>query len=90
MFRCKRAAWRFARERASAASRWSWLMANIAELEYRIRQLVDYQRQLRTNKGPITLAKHPKGISIIFLQHTAIRQNLKSKRLIVPLEKKIE
>lgn len=34
-------------------------MANIAELEYRIRQLVDYQRQLRTNKGPITLAPSP-------------------------------
>ncbi|XP_059473911.1 KAT8 regulatory NSL complex subunit 1 [Neocloeon triangulifer] len=51
----KRAAWRFARERASAASRWAWLTANIAELEYRIRQLGDYQRQVRGNKGAVAL-----------------------------------
>ncbi|CAB3382564.1 Hypothetical predicted protein [Cloeon dipterum] len=51
----KRAAWRFARERASAASRWAWLTANIAELEYRIRQLNDYQRQVRSNKGAVSL-----------------------------------
>jgi hypothetical protein len=34
----KRAAWKWAQDRAGVASRWMWLQAQISDLEYRIRQ----------------------------------------------------
>ncbi|KAF4517631.1 hypothetical protein B566_EDAN002862, partial [Ephemera danica] len=64
---CKRAAWRFAKERASVVSRWTWLQANIADLEYRIRQYTECHRSIRLNKGavrlelPVAPAKPPQG-----------------------------
>ena len=54
-FSCKRAAWRYARDRASVVGRWTWLQANISDLEYRIRQYSECHRQLRTNKGSVRL-----------------------------------
>lgn len=36
--RAKRAAWKWAQDRAGVASRWTWLQAQISDLEYRIRQ----------------------------------------------------
>jgi hypothetical protein len=54
-YRCKRAAWRFSRERASVVSRWTWLQANISDLEYRIRQYSECHRQVRASKGAVRL-----------------------------------
>ena len=34
------------------ASRWTWLQAQVSDLEYRIRQLTEIYRQLRQLKGP--------------------------------------
>ncbi|XP_051523472.1 KAT8 regulatory NSL complex subunit 1-like isoform X2 [Myxocyprinus asiaticus] len=51
----RRAEGRFARERASIIGHWTWLQAQISDLEYRIRQQVDIYRQLRTSKGPVEL-----------------------------------
>ncbi|KAK5649252.1 hypothetical protein RI129_000281 [Pyrocoelia pectoralis] len=51
----KRAAWRFAVERAAIAYRWEWLQAQISELEYRIRQYSDLHKQIRLSKGPVVL-----------------------------------
>jgi hypothetical protein len=34
----KRAAWKWAQDRAGVASRWMWLQAQVSDLEYRIRQ----------------------------------------------------
>lgn len=51
----RRAEGRFARERATIISHWTWLQAQISDLEYRIRQQVDIYRQLRTGKGPVEL-----------------------------------
>ncbi|XP_051959404.1 KAT8 regulatory NSL complex subunit 1 isoform X2 [Xyrauchen texanus] len=51
----RRAEGLFARERASIISHWTWLQAQISDLEYRIRQQVDIYRQLRTSKGPVEL-----------------------------------
>ncbi|XP_039311097.1 KAT8 regulatory NSL complex subunit 1 [Solenopsis invicta] len=51
----KRAAWRYAQDRAGVASRWTWLQAQISDLEYRIRQHNDMQRQVRASKGLIVL-----------------------------------
>ncbi|XP_052426803.1 KAT8 regulatory NSL complex subunit 1 [Carassius gibelio] len=51
----RRAEGRFARERATIISHWTWLQAQISDLEYRIRQQVDISRQLRSSKGPVEL-----------------------------------
>lgn len=52
-----RVAWRWAQERARLASRWNWLTAEIADLEYRIRQHTDLHNQLRKSKGPVLLLR---------------------------------
>ena len=36
------------------ASRWTWLQAQVSDLEYRIRQQSDLYRQLRSLKGTVT------------------------------------
>ncbi|XP_046818997.1 KAT8 regulatory NSL complex subunit 1 isoform X2 [Vespa crabro] len=51
----KRAAWRYAQDRAGIASRWTWLQAQISDLEYRIRQHNELQRQVRAVKGLVIL-----------------------------------
>ncbi|KAL1263930.1 hypothetical protein QQF64_004285 [Cirrhinus molitorella] len=53
----RRAEGRFARERATIISHWTWLQAQISDLEYRIRQQVDIYRQLRASKGPVELGE---------------------------------
>lgn len=55
-FRAKRAAWRYANDRAAVASRWTWLQAQISDLEYRIRQHNELHRQIRACKGAVALA----------------------------------
>lgn len=57
--RYQRAAWRWARDRAAVAARWSWLQAQVSDLEYRIRQHTDVYRQLRAAKGPVHFASPP-------------------------------
>ncbi|XP_058262436.1 KAT8 regulatory NSL complex subunit 1 [Hemibagrus wyckioides] len=51
----RRAEGRFALERASIISRWTWLQAHISDLEYRIRQHTDIYRQIRASKGSVEL-----------------------------------
>ncbi|XP_053693601.1 uncharacterized protein LOC128741667 [Sabethes cyaneus] len=51
----KRAAWRWAKDRASVAARWTWLLAQISDLEYRIRQHNELQNKIKINKGAVTL-----------------------------------
>ncbi|XP_055636380.1 uncharacterized protein LOC129775550 [Toxorhynchites rutilus septentrionalis] len=55
----KRAAWRWAKDRASVASRWTWLQAQIADLEYRIRQYNELHNKIKINKGAVTLEEVP-------------------------------
>jgi len=45
----------WASERAMIASRWTWLQAQVSDLEYRIRQQSDLYRQLRSLKGAVML-----------------------------------
>jgi len=45
----------WASERAMIASRWTWLQAQVSDLEYRIRQQSELYRQLRALKGLVTL-----------------------------------
>ncbi|KAJ8982338.1 hypothetical protein NQ317_009454 [Molorchus minor] len=51
----KRALWKYSTERASIAARWTWLQAQIADLEYRIRQHTDLHKQIRGSKGAVQL-----------------------------------
>ncbi|GAB0088766.1 KAT8 regulatory NSL complex subunit 1 [Sergentomyia squamirostris] len=55
----KRAAWRWSKDRAAIATRWSWLLAQISDLEYRIRQHNDLQNQIRKSKGAVSLEEPP-------------------------------
>lgn len=53
-FSGKRAAYTWARDRAAVASRWSWLLAQISDLEYRIRQHNELHNHIKKSKGPVT------------------------------------
>ncbi|KAM4024310.1 KAT8 regulatory NSL complex subunit 1-like protein isoform 2-T2 [Anomaloglossus baeobatrachus] len=45
--------WTWHSGRADVGSRWTWLQAQIAELEYKIHQLADLRSQLRSRKGTL-------------------------------------
>ncbi|XP_056661235.1 KAT8 regulatory NSL complex subunit 1-like isoform X5 [Monodelphis domestica] len=47
-----KAEWQWALERAAIICRWTWLQAQVSDLEYRIRQQTDIYKQLRANKSP--------------------------------------
>lgn len=49
------ASWRWSLDRAAVATRWTWLQAQVADLEFRIRQQTDLCRQLRRAKGTVRL-----------------------------------
>ncbi|XP_029444044.1 KAT8 regulatory NSL complex subunit 1-like isoform X2 [Rhinatrema bivittatum] len=54
---CRRAEWQWAVERAAIICRWTWLQAQVSDLEYRIRQQTDIYRQIRANKGSVVLGR---------------------------------
>jgi len=56
----KRAKYSWLKNRAGIASRWTWLTAQIADLEYRIRQQTELYRQIRSMKGPLFLGEPPR------------------------------
>ncbi|XP_063159291.1 KAT8 regulatory NSL complex subunit 1-like isoform X2 [Candoia aspera] len=51
-------------ERAAIICRWTWLQAQVLDLEYRIRQQTDVYKQLRASKGPVILGslQHEDGL----------------------------
>lgn len=55
LFRSKRAAYKYAKNRGSVASRWCWLATQISDLDYKIRQHNDLRKHIRENKGCVTL-----------------------------------
>ncbi|XP_058055651.1 uncharacterized protein LOC131207059 [Anopheles bellator] len=57
----KRALWKWSKDRAAVASRWTWLVARVADLEYRIRQHNEWLMKIRFNKGPVTLEEFAMG-----------------------------
>ena len=54
--RQERCEWKWAKSRCEIASRWTWLQAQVSDLEYRIRQHSEIHRQIRTKKGDVRLA----------------------------------
>ena len=55
LFNCRhrRAEWKWAFDRSAIAFRWTWLQAQVSDLEYRIRQQSDFHKKIRSNKGAI-------------------------------------
>ncbi|NXG47489.1 KAL1L protein, partial [Psilopogon haemacephalus] len=51
--------WKWLAERARIGSRWTWLQAQISELEYKIQQLTDLHRQIRATKGMVIIEEFP-------------------------------
>ncbi|NXN06545.1 KAL1L protein, partial [Indicator maculatus] len=51
--------WKWLADRARIGSRWTWLQAQISELEYKIQQLTDLHRQIRATKGMVTVEEFP-------------------------------
>ncbi|KAM6333034.1 KAT8 regulatory NSL complex subunit 1-like protein isoform 5-T7 [Podargus strigoides] len=43
--------WKWLADRARIGSRWTWLQAQISDLEYKIQQLTDLHRQIRATKS---------------------------------------
>ncbi|XP_011903208.1 PREDICTED: KAT8 regulatory NSL complex subunit 1-like protein isoform X2 [Cercocebus atys] len=47
--------WKWLVDRARVGSRWTWLQAQISDLECKIQQLTDIHRQIRASKGIVVL-----------------------------------
>ncbi|XP_063173989.1 KAT8 regulatory NSL complex subunit 1-like protein [Candoia aspera] len=54
-----RSDWKWLAERAKVGCQWTWLQDQISELEYKIQQLTDLQRQIRATKGMVILEECP-------------------------------
>ena len=53
----QRVDWQWASDRCDVASRWTWLQAQVSDLEYRIRQQTEIHRQIRQKKGDVKLGE---------------------------------
>lgn len=62
--RTKRAAWRYSRDRAAIASRWSWLLSQIADLEIKIRQHSELYQEILKAKGPVISCPRDNGLKV--------------------------
>lgn len=51
--------WRLAMERAAIICRWTWLQAQVSDLEFRIRQQTEIYKQIRCTKGSVVLGDSP-------------------------------
>ncbi|XP_054751314.2 KAT8 regulatory NSL complex subunit 1-like isoform X1 [Lytechinus pictus] len=81
----RRASWKWAIDRSAIATRWTWLQAQVSDLEYRIRQQSDIFRQIRASKGAVTLGEPPSPEDYLRAQALAHRTG----RKLSPLETKI-
>lgn len=55
----QRTEWRWAMERAAIICRWTWLQAQVSDLEFRIRQQTEIYKQIRCTKGSVVLGDSP-------------------------------
>uniref|UniRef100_A0ACB8FZP1 Uncharacterized protein n=1 Tax=Sphaerodactylus townsendi TaxID=933632 RepID=A0ACB8FZP1_9SAUR len=54
-----RSDWQWLVDRAKIGCRWTWLQAQISEMEYKIQQLTDLHRQIHATKGMVILEEMP-------------------------------
>ena len=64
------------------AARWTWLQAQVSDLEYRIRQQTEIYRQIRVAKGAVVLGEAPP-------PHEHLAKAARAGRKLTPLEEKI-
>ena len=84
-YRHRRAEWKWASDRAAVACRWTWLQAQVSDLEYRIRQQSDIHKQIRHNKGSVVLGEPPSLEEL----GSRLRQARANGKLLSPIETKI-
>ncbi|BFZ22697.1 hypothetical protein BsWGS_25737 [Bradybaena similaris] len=65
----RRAEWKWAVDRSAVVSRWTWLQAQVSDLEYRIRQQSQVHRQLRNSKGGVVLGDQPTAVELFRKLH---------------------
>ncbi|XP_038045375.1 KAT8 regulatory NSL complex subunit 1-like [Patiria miniata] len=82
----RRAVWKWAVERAAIASRWTWLQAQVSDLEYRIRQQSDIYRQTRASKGVAILGEPSSPEDLLKVR---VMTSTKTNRKLSPIEAKI-
>ena len=80
-FRQKRSDWKWATERTAVASRWTWLQAQVSDLEYRIRQQSEIYKQIRHTKGSVVLGDvaMPEDLSVRLRQGKELGNKMDSK-----------
>jgi KAT8 regulatory NSL complex subunit 1 len=94
-FRTRRSEWKWASNRSGIASRWTWLHAQVSDLEYRIRQQGEIYRQIRATKGAVTLGEQPTTTdlsSVRLVHNTTDSQHpptTQPKKRLSPIEAKI-
>ncbi|KAG8443446.1 hypothetical protein GDO86_012013 [Hymenochirus boettgeri] len=64
----RRADWRWAVERAAIICRWTWLQAQVSDLEFRIRQQNEIYKQIRSTKGSVLLGESPQSEEVTIRQ----------------------
>lgn len=74
--------WSWSVQRAAIASRWMWLIAQVADLEFKIRQQNEMYRSLRLSKGPITLENTGSGGESSQCVRTMALRDLKKRKLV--------
>ena len=79
-----RAEWHWSRDRAAVAARWTWLQAQVSDLEYRIRQQYDIYKQIRANKGNVVLGEPPPPVDLM-----AKSKAERTGRKLSPIEEKL-
>ena len=79
--RYRRSEWKWSRDRAGIASRWTWLQAQVSDLEYRIRQQSEIYKQIRSSKGTVVLGDTPSPQHLIARLHPATKPGQKATPL---------
>lgn len=67
--------WKWLVDRARVGSRWTWLQAQISELEYKIQQLTDVHRQIRASKVFSVFFYSLKNITVWVSPHLSTQNN---------------
>lgn len=71
--------WKWLVDRARVGSRWTWLQAQISELEYKIQQLTDVHRQIRASKVfSVFFYFFKKNITVLVSPHLSTQNNCSS------------
>lgn len=77
----KRYSWKWGADRSAIGSRWSWLQAQVTDLETKVRQQNDIFRHLRATKGSIVFGEDDKSkrqfpsSSSITTSHASVNNN---------------